>query len=151
MQWSDTNNAGFSTASADELVRPVLNDGPHSYERVNVTDQRRGPESLLVWFERMLHTRSECAEIGVGDHQVLPVEPKHVFAHRVQAPNGVVVFVHNLADQPARVCLPEQPDEDNQPVEVFSDREYDDPDLRDLEVDGYGYRWIRLRRTHSRW
>lgn len=35
------------------------------YEHVNVTDQRRDPDSLLVWFERMLHTRRECGEIGI--------------------------------------------------------------------------------------
>jgi maltose alpha-D-glucosyltransferase/alpha-amylase len=150
MQWSATPNGGFSTAAEGDLVRPVVSQGPYSYERVNVTDQRRDPESLLVWFERMLHTRRECKEIGVGEHQVVPVEPGHVFAHRVEAPSGTVVFLHNLADRPATVGLPPQPDEDGQPVEVFSDREYPDPDLRALEIDGYGYRWIRLRRTHGR-
>jgi maltose alpha-D-glucosyltransferase/alpha-amylase len=151
MQWSATTNAGFSTAPENGLVHPVLDRGPYSWEHVNVTDQRRDPDSLLVWFERMLHTRRECEEIGVGDHTVIPVEQAHVLVHRADAASGSVVFVHNLADQPAHVCLPEQPDEENEPVEVFSDREYDDPDLRDLKVDGYGYRWIRLRRTHSRW
>jgi maltose alpha-D-glucosyltransferase/alpha-amylase len=150
MQWSATTNAGFSSAAEQDLVRPVLNEGRYSYRHVNVTDQRRDPESLLVWFERMLHTRRECGEIGVGDHRVIPVEPNHVFVHRTEAPSGSVVFVHNLADRPARVCLPEQSGEDSEPVEVFSDREYSDPDLHNLEVDGYGYRWIRLRRTHSR-
>ena len=151
MQWSNTPNAGFSTASEADLVRPVLHEGPYSYQHVNVTDQRRDPDSLLLWFERMLHTRRECEEIGIGNHTVIPLDPAHVLAHRAEAPSGSIVFLHNLADQPARVCLPEQPDEDHQPVEVFSDREYDDPDLRDLEVGGYGYRWVRLRRTHSRW
>lgn len=151
MQWSATTNAGFSTAAADDLVEPVLDQGPYCYEQVNVTDQRRDPDSLLLWFERMLHTRRECEEIGIGHHTVIPIEPAHVLVHRAEAPSGSVVFVHNLADQPARICLPEQPDEDNEPVEVFSDREYEDPDLRDLKIDGYGYRWIRLRRTHSRW
>jgi maltose alpha-D-glucosyltransferase/alpha-amylase len=151
MQWSATTNAGFSTAPPKDLVHPVLDEGPYSYEHVNVTDQRRDPDSLLVWFERMLHTRRECEEIGIGDHTVIPVEHAHVLAHRAEAPGGSIVFVHNLADQPTHIRLPGQPGEDNGPVEVFSDREYDAPDLRDLKIDGYGYRWIRLRRTHSRW
>jgi maltose alpha-D-glucosyltransferase/alpha-amylase len=150
MQWSATRNGGFSTADEDDLVRPVVSDGPYSYRNVNVTDQRRDPDSLLVWFERMLHTRRECQEIGVGDHQVIPVEPAHVLVHRAEAPGGSIVFLHNLADRPARISLPPQADEDGQPVEVFSDREYPVPDLRGLEVDGYGYRWIRLRRSHDR-
>jgi maltose alpha-D-glucosyltransferase/alpha-amylase len=151
MQWSATTNAGFSTAPANDLVHPVLDQGPYSFEHVNVTDQRRDGDSLLVWFERMLHTRLECEEIGIGDHTVIPVEQAHVLVHRADAPSGSVMFVHNLADQPAHIYLPEQRDENNELIEVFSDREYDDIDLRDLKIDGYGYRWIRLRRTHSRW
>ncbi|MCU7730820.1 alpha-amylase family protein [Actinoplanes sp. KI2] len=148
MQWSPTPNAGFSTAAAQDLVRPMISEGPYSYEQVNVTDQRRDPDSLLVWFERMLHTRLECGEIGVGDHRVIRVEPAHVFAHRADAPSGSIVFLHNLSDHPTRISLPVKPDDDSQPVEVFSDREYPDLDLCDLELDGYGYRWIRLRRSH---
>jgi maltose alpha-D-glucosyltransferase/alpha-amylase len=151
MQWAATTNAGFSTAAEEHLVLPVIAEGDHSYEHVNVTDQRRDPDSLLVWFERMLHTRRECGEIGIGEHQVIEVEPQHVFAHRADAASGSILFVHNLADRPARVRLPEQDAGNGQPVEVFSDREYPDFDLDDLELDGYGYRWIRLRRTHARY
>jgi maltose alpha-D-glucosyltransferase/alpha-amylase len=57
---------------------------------------------------------------------------------------------HNLADRPARIALPPQVEDDGRPVEVFSNREYDHLDLRDLELDGYGFRWIRLRRSHDR-
>ncbi|WP_345136220.1 hypothetical protein [Dactylosporangium darangshiense] len=151
MQWSATANAGFSNADPDALIRPLVADGQYAYERVNVTDQRPDPDSLLLlWFERVLHTLRECAEIGVGDHEVVPVGPASVLAHRAQAPGGSIVFLHNLADEPVRVCLPPELDHDDHPVEVFSDREYQCCDLRDLELDGYGYRWIRLRRSHDR-
>ncbi|MFF5235168.1 alpha-amylase family protein [Dactylosporangium sp. NPDC000521] len=152
MQWSATAHAGFTTADVadDALIRPVIDDGPFSYEHVNVTDQRRDPDSLLVWFERMLHTLRECEEIGVGEHDLLPVESTSVLAHRAEAPSGTVVFVHNLTDQPVRFALPTPIEHDGHPVEVFSDREYDRLDLGDLELDGYGFRWIRLRRTHAR-
>ena len=73
-----------------------------------------------------------------------------MFAHRADAPRGSIVFLHNLSDCPTRIKLPVQPDENSEPVEVFSDREYPALDLRDLELDGLGYRWIRLRRTHLR-
>jgi maltose alpha-D-glucosyltransferase / alpha-amylase len=151
MQWSDSPNAGFSTAAEEDLVRPVITQGDFSHERVNVTAQRRDPESLLVWFERMLHTLRECEEIGVGQHAVIPVEADRVLAHRAEAPSGSVIFVHNMADTATHVCVPPQPDEDGNPMEVFANREYDEVDLRHLELDGYGYRWIRLRRTHARW
>ncbi|MFP5335744.1 MAG: alpha-amylase family protein [Actinomycetes bacterium] len=151
MQWSATENAGFSTAAQEQLIRPLVDDDVFGYRRVNVTDQRRDPGSLLTWFERMLHTLRECVEIGVGHHQVLPVGVPGVLAHRADAPSGSMLFVHNLADASRRVGLPRQEDEDGQPVELFSDSEYDGLDLRDLELHPYGYRWIRLRRLHSRW
>ncbi|MGI5239784.1 alpha-amylase family protein [Dactylosporangium sp. CA-139066] len=152
MQWSPIAHAGFTSAdvAAEDLIRPVIDDGPFAYRDVNVTDQRRDPDSLLVWFERMLHTLRECEEIGIGDHDVLPVEAEHVLAHRAEAPSGAVLFIHNLADRPARFSLPRDVDCGEEPVELFSDREYDHLDLRELCVEGYGYRWIRLRRTHSR-
>src|SRR4029453_16198904 len=60
MQWSATNNAGFSDAAGDVLIRPLISDGPFAFDHINVTNQRRDPESLLLWFERMLHTLREC-------------------------------------------------------------------------------------------
>lgn len=153
MQWSNTPAAGFSRTDPDRLIRPLVDAGPFGYQHVNVTDQRRDPTSLLLWFERMLHTLRECEEIGIGEHEVVPVEPHQVLVHRAVAPSGAVVFLHNLGDEPTRVRLPEQPEEKegHHPVEVFGNREYDAADMRDLELDGYGFRWLRLRRTHSRW
>jgi maltose alpha-D-glucosyltransferase/alpha-amylase len=149
MQWSATTHAGFSTAADDNLIRPVISDGPFAYDLVNVTDQRRNPQSVLLWFERMLHTLRECEEIGIGHHSIVAVEAPSVIAHRAEAASGSIVFLHNLADTPVEICLPEQPDEDDAPVEVLSNREYQQLDLRKLRLDGYGYRWIRLCRNHS--
>jgi maltose alpha-D-glucosyltransferase / alpha-amylase len=129
---------------------PAHQDGPFAFDHINVTNQRRDPESLLLWFERMLQTLRECEEIGIGQHSVIPFDQPGVLAHRAQAPSGSILFLHNLTDQPVSVSLPKQPDEDGTPVEAFSDREYDDLDLRDLTLNAYGYRWIRLCRTHSR-
>src|SRR5712672_1149059 len=55
MQWDDTRNAGFSRADPEQLVAPVIDFGPYDYRRVNVTAQRLDANSLLTWFERILH------------------------------------------------------------------------------------------------
>ncbi|OLE29342.1 MAG: trehalose synthase, partial [Actinobacteria bacterium 13_1_20CM_3_71_11] len=57
MQWSAAPQAGFT--ESDRPFRPVIRDGDYGYERVNVTDQRHDPTSLLAWFERMIHTLRE--------------------------------------------------------------------------------------------
>jgi glycosidase len=65
MQWSTEPNAGFSRAK--KTVLPVIAKGPYGYEKVNAADQRRDPESLLNWTERMIRMRKEVPELGWGD------------------------------------------------------------------------------------
>ncbi len=102
MQWDDTRNAGFSRADPERLQAPVISEGPLGYQRVNVTAQRRDPHGLLVWFERILNTRRECEEIGSGHHEVIDAGPSNVLVHRATGDHGVMLFLHNLADRPAR-------------------------------------------------
>ncbi|HEY2270338.1 MAG TPA: alpha-amylase family protein [Streptosporangiaceae bacterium] len=148
MQWDGTAGAGFSRASPDKFVAPLVDDGPYSYRSVNVTDERLDPNSLLTWFERTLHALRECEEIGSGDHDVLDVGPDHVMVHRATGRSGTTLFVHNLADRPCRLKLGFVRDPEQPPLNFVSDAEYGrDVNLDALEVAGYGYRWIRLRRT----
>jgi maltose alpha-D-glucosyltransferase/alpha-amylase len=148
MQWDDTPNAGFSRADPGVLPVPVIADGPYGYRKVNVTDQRRDPNSLLVWFERTMHTLRECAEISSGEHTMLDVDPPHVLAHRATGESGAMLFLHNLADEPCRVAVGEQADQPGRPLSVLADGDYpENVDLAAIDLNGYGYRWIRLSRN----
>jgi maltose alpha-D-glucosyltransferase/alpha-amylase len=151
MQWSGTANAGFSTAPADRLLRPVVDDEDFGYRAVNVTDQRRQSDSMLSWFERMLHTLRECREIGTGCHSVVETDaPTQVLVHLTEAYTGSVLFLHNLSDAPAHVAVTDAPTDDP-PVEIFGDHDYGgSPKLQELDLAPYGYRWIRLRRNDVR-
>ncbi len=146
MQWSTEDNAGFSTAAPGRLVRPVISAGEFGYRRVNVAEQRRDADSLLGWFERMLRTLRECPEVGQGNCTVLRVEPSSVLAHRFDAPQGVLLFLHNLGEADVSVDVGPQPDQAEEPVEVFADRSYQrvDRSLNGLQLAGSGYRWLRL-------
>jgi maltose alpha-D-glucosyltransferase/alpha-amylase len=121
---------------------------PFSYKHVNVTDERLAPHSLLTWFERILHARRECEEIGTGDHEVLDVGPDHVLVHRATERADSTLFVHHLADQPSRLKLRAEHDLEQPPLNFVADSDYgNNVDLDDVHVAGYGYRWVRLRRT----
>jgi len=147
MQWDSTHNAGFSR-TLGELQVPVIDFGTHAYKRVNVTEQRLDPHSLLVWFERILHTLRECEEIGGGDHEIVDVEPPQVLVHRATGRSGSMLFLHNLADEPLRLRLGPQPDTEQRPLNVIANSDYGGHvDLDAIDLSGYGYRWIRLRRT----
>ncbi len=150
MQWSGAANAGFSTAPRKQLRRPVVSGGDFGFEQVNVIAQRIDPNSLLSWFERLLSTLRECPEVGVGSCSILDVEaPRSVVVHRADAPEGSMLFLHNLGRKQVTVDIGPQDDGDaSGPVEIFSDRSYaaPTPDLEGLQLAPYGYRWIRLRR-----
>jgi maltose alpha-D-glucosyltransferase/alpha-amylase len=152
MQWSASDNAGFSTAKADHLVRPVVAGGEYGYERVNVAAQRRDAGSLLHWTERVLHTLRECPEFAIGRCTPVDTGDPAVLALRYDAPGGVMLAVTNLADRRRRVALGGQPGQEGDPVETFADRAYDPVgrELDGVELGPYGYRWLRLRETPGR-
>ena len=58
-----------------------------------MTNQRLDPSSLLTWFERTLHARRECEEIGSGDHEVIDAGPDHVMVHRRDPEQNSLNFV----------------------------------------------------------
>jgi maltose alpha-D-glucosyltransferase/alpha-amylase len=148
MQWSLLKNGGFSTADADRLARPVISTGEFGYRKVNVTRQRQDPGSLLSWFERMIRTLREAPEIGSGTctHVDVPA-PDGVLVHRADDTTGTMVFVHNLGEHHGTIDLSVLAGAAEYPNDVLADREY--PELgtfEAVEIGGYGYRWIRLRR-----
>jgi maltose alpha-D-glucosyltransferase/alpha-amylase len=129
-------------------VRPVIAAGEYDYQRVNVTTQRHDPASLLSWFERMIRTLREAPEVGSGSctHVDVPT-PAGVLVHRADDVTGTMLFLHNLGPDDATVDLAGLDAEAQHPNDVLADREYPDPGKLDaLDVAGYGYRWIRLRR-----
>ncbi|MFG1720720.1 alpha-amylase family protein [Micromonospora chalcea] len=152
MQWSYADNAGFSTAEPEKLVRPVIDKGEYGYQKVNVTAQRKDPRSLLGWFERMIRTLREAPETGSGSTTHIDVAmPPGVLAHRADGRTGTMVFLHNLGTEDVEVDLSTLAPEADLPIDVLSDRNYEDVGKLDrLKLGGYGYRWIRLCRGHER-
>jgi maltose alpha-D-glucosyltransferase/alpha-amylase len=139
MQWSAEQNAGFSTA--DRLVRPVISRGPYAYDRVNVEEQRRDPESLLQWTARMIRLRKQCPEIGWGDCTVLPTGTTSVLALAHSWRGNTIVCVHNLADVAldARIRL------DAETLTSLTDVEElrAERGVHRIALEPYGYRWYR--------
>src|SRR4029077_15451281 len=101
MQWSTEPQAGFTTSR--KPVLPVISGGPYGFEHVNVADQRRDPNSMLNWMERIVRMRKEVPEIGWGDFVILETGPPGVVAIRYDWRNNWVVTVHNLSAVPREV------------------------------------------------
>ncbi|MBV9594238.1 MAG: alpha-amylase family protein [Actinobacteria bacterium] len=150
MQWDDTRNAGFSDAEPEQLIRPVPRTGRYGASKVNVRAQQRDPDSFLRWFENLCHVLREAPEIGTGHCTVIQTPlPRAVLAHRMDAPAGSILLLHNLGPDSAVVDIGPQKGCTSAPYDLLVDGPYDQPtrQLRGLELHGYGYRWIRLRRA----
>jgi maltose alpha-D-glucosyltransferase/alpha-amylase len=103
MQWSTEPQGGFT--KSDKPFLPVISGGAYGFEHINVANQRRDPESLMNWMERMIRMRKEAPEIGWGEFSILPTKDPEVLALRYDWRNNSVVVVHNLSAVPREVWI----------------------------------------------
>jgi maltose alpha-D-glucosyltransferase/alpha-amylase len=145
MQWSDEPNAGFTKSSRP--VVPVISTGAFGYEHVNVAQQRRDPNSLLNWTERIIRMRKEVPEIGWGDYEVIPTRDHAILVIRYDWRNNSVLFVHNLDARPREIVFSAGVGAAGQVlVNVLSSdhSRADETGRHRLVMEGYGYRWYRV-------
>jgi maltose alpha-D-glucosyltransferase/alpha-amylase len=139
MRWSRERHAGFSTApEGAKLVRPLGDDD------VDVAQQRRHPDSLLNWMERLIRRRRESPELGWGRATVLDAGRPGVFAHRCDWAGSTVVALHNLGPRPVTARLDLGADT---LVDLFDHEELVPKRTGRVEVPlaRYGHRWLALR------
>jgi len=147
MQWNDEKNGGFSKARPSRLRRPVV-EGRFGPMAVNAAAQRRDPDSLLSWMERVIRRRRETPELAWGTWQVLGSDVGGVLGHRCDWEGRSVVAVHNLASEPCvvRVELGDVP-EDAHVDDLLDERpaidEIEGTSL-ELKLEGFGFRWFRI-------
>jgi glycosidase len=143
MQWSSRPGAGFSTAPADRIVRPLVNDGPFGFDKVNVADQRRDKESLLNWTERGLRLRRECPELGWGEAESLDVGDDAVLALQFRWEDRHMLTLHNLSDRDTQVELPDFDDEEMGEVLVAADDDPWEQGSTTVRLGPYSFRWLQ--------
>src|SRR5690606_9294615 len=103
MQWTGQRHGGFTRAKAP--FRPVIDDPIYGYEQANVEQQRRDPDSLLNWQERLIRMRKECPEISWGDFEVLRTHRASVLALRYDWRGTSLMTLHNFSGRSVKVRL----------------------------------------------
>ena len=146
MQWSTEPHAGFT--KSDKPILPVIDKGPYGYEHVNAAEQRRDPNSMLNWTERIIRMRKEVPEIGWGDFEVLDTGTPSVLAMRYDWRNNSVLFLHNLDAKPREVAFRSgvKGEAGNLLVNLLTDQHSraGDNGRHDVLLEPYGYRWYRV-------
>ena len=146
MQWSAETNGGFSTVADPSRLRRPLPEGAYGPDHVNVTAQRRDPDSLMTWFERLARRRRECPELGFGSLELLDTGEPAILAHRCDWEDSTIVAVHDFGGEGATVTLPVEDGEAL--VDLFEHHEHPLPAT--LELRPYAAHWFRVRRDGKR-
>jgi len=146
MQWSTEPNAGFT--KSENPILPVIHEGPYGYDHVNAAAQRRDPESLLNWTERIIRMRKEVPEIGWGRFESMATGESSVLAIEYEWRNNWALFVHNLGSAPREILLTVKAPEGSGKLLInllSEDHSQAQADGRHrLLLEGYGYRWYRV-------
>jgi trehalose synthase len=141
MQWTSERHHGFTTA--DEPCRPLAPG------KAEVAAQRRDPDSLLMWMERLIRRRRECPELGWGKIALLDAGDPAVLAHRADWADSTIVAVHSLAEAPREVRI--EVGDAEAAVDLFGPDVLEPRDGRvTIELGRYGLRWFRIRRRGQR-
>ena len=146
MQWSTEPNAGFT--KSDKPVLPVISAGPYSFEHVNVAAQRRDPNSLMNWMERIIRMRKETPEIGWGDFSFISAQATDILIMRYEWRDNSVIIVHNLSPFPRELSFSvgTGPKQACSLINLLSDNHSQpiDGNKHRILLEPYGYRWYRV-------
>ena len=146
MQWSMEPHGGFT--KSDRPCLPVIDKGPYGYAHINVAKQRRNPNSMLNWTERIIRMRKEVPEIGWGDFRLIATRDPAILAMRYDWRNNSVLFVHNLAEMPreASFSVGLAGDAGKNLINLLSEdhSEAGERDKHSVMLEPYGYRWYRV-------
>jgi len=145
MQWSTEPQGGFTRHP--HPPNPVISGGVYGYQHVNVADQRRDPNSLLNWMERMIRFRKETPEIGWGEFEIVRTPRKDILALRYTWRGVSAVVLHSFSGDPIQLafrCGPKN-DPDKTLINILSsDHSYVAEDGKHhILMEPYGYRWFR--------
>ena len=149
MQWSNEPHGGFT--KCDKTAVPVISGGPYGYEHINAAIQRRHPDSMLNWTERIIRMRKEVPEVGWGDFTVIPTKEPAVLVMRYDWRNNWVLFVHNLDAKPHEIEFSvglrgDDAEHGRRLVNLLSEdhSEAGRNGRHRLVIEPYGYRWYRV-------
>jgi maltose alpha-D-glucosyltransferase/alpha-amylase len=110
-----------------------------------VAAQRRDPDSLLNWTERIIRMRRECPEISWGSFRVLRTNGP-VLGLRYDWRRTSLLTVHNFGDRSERVHLKTDVEGGHLLMNVFEDRHSraraDGTHV--INLPPYAWRWYRV-------
>ncbi len=148
MQWSADRNGGFSDAAPSRLVARPPADG-YAPQHVNVAAQLEDRGSMLHFFRDLTSRYRISPELGWGRLEIIEQSAPGLLVHSLTADVGRMIALHNFSEVPvdAAFRLADEP-EGTTLIDLLDSAhvEVSPPGDVELEVPGYGYRWLRVSR-----
>ena len=150
MQWTDEQERRLLAARHPRAWRVRSPRAGSDRMAVNVAAQRRDPDSLLNWMERVIRRRRETPEIGWGAGRCSTPIPRRCWATGAIGKAARSWRSTTWRAIRARSSVPLGPDLPENPrmMDLF-DREGEmqeiDGSTFEVKLEGYGYRWLRIQ------
>ncbi len=151
MQWDSSPNAGFSSASPENLYTTVIESAPLGYSLLNVQTQENDPASLLTWMRTALRVRSRHSAFGRGNLTLLSVERLSILAYLRHNQYETLLVLNNLSGQRQSFQLDLAGYSKHRMVDLFTGQELTSTSSgsRHFELEPYSYRWLGLEAAHG--
>ncbi len=107
MQWTAEPNAGFTSAPADQLYAPVIDDSVYGYQRVNVAAQQADPDSLYHLVRRLIALRKVHPSLGRGSFHLVDAHNPAWLAYERAYQAERLLVLHNVSAADQRGTLTE--------------------------------------------
>jgi len=98
MQWTDKVNAGFSK------TRPWL-PVADNYRTHNVATELKDPNSILIFYQKVLALRRSTPALLLGDYVALNENDVNVMSYLRSYKDKAVLVVINMSSEPQRVSF----------------------------------------------
>lgn len=99
MQWSDAENAGFTTGRPWFYVNP-------NYREINVAAQEKDPDSLLNFYRRAIALRKSLPAVRYGSYRELLHSSRKLYAYVREWEGSRLLVVCSFSEEP--VALPKR-------------------------------------------
>lgn len=147
MQWNADKNAGFSSASPQQLYLPVIFGSEYHYGAVNVQAQQANRSLLLEWMRRIIALRKRHRALSRGSMVFVPSDNRKILAFVREYEGERVLMVGNLARFAQGVNLGLQQYAGCTPVEMFGQASF--PPIGEapyfLSLAPHAFYWFNLQ------
>lgn len=146
MQWSSSKNGGFSNASKEQLVHPMIENETFGYTRVNVAAELRQKNSLLYWIKDLIAFRKAHPAIGEGKVKLVNNPSDELLLYLFLHAQEELLFIHNLSPKPCTIHMNDLLPEGIAITELPGNGVAGDR----FVIDGYGSWWTVLHQAKDK-